>query len=256
MDYSLPSRKRITNYHLIVLLIALLSGACAGVNRANINIRDERAASLVKEAAELYDKGKYGEALEKLSDAERQVRLPEDKLEIADILSKGGFGLLEKKLFKTSLSYYGLSLEINRALDNKPGLVNKYSYIGKEYTDIGKYETGIKYFEEALKIQEELNDKSGIAHNLNNVANLYSYLGNYQESIRLLNQALGISEGIRDSIQTAKTLINLGTINFRLRNYKTSIEYLDRAFEIANTAKEENLKAYALNLIGVVNRSQ
>lgn len=256
MDYSLPSRKRITNYHLIILLIALLAGTCAGVNQANIKIKDERAASLVKEAAELYDKGKYEEALEKLSEAEGQAGSPEDKVEIADILSKGGFGLLEKKSFKTSLSYYDRSLEINRALDNKLGLVNNYSYIGKVYTDIGKYETGIKYFEEALKIQEELNDKGGIAHNLNNVANLYSYLGNYQESTTLLNQALGISEGIKDSTQTAKTLINLGTINFRLRNYKTSIEHLDRAFEIADMAKEENLKAYALNLIGVVNRSQ
>lgn len=256
MIYSLFGRKNIINNPLIIILIALLAGTCVGVNNANIKIKDEKAVGLVKEGAELYDKGKYAEALEKLSEAERQAGSPEDKISIADILSKGGFELLGKKLFNTSLSYYDHSLEINRTLDNKPGLVNNYSYIGKIYTDIGKYEAGVEYFEEALKIQEELNNKSGTAHNLNNVANLYSYLGNYQESVKLLKQALEISEEIKDSKQTAKTLINLGTINFRLRNYQKSIEYLNRAFEIADRAGEENLKAYAVNLIGVVNRSQ
>jgi CHAT domain-containing protein/uncharacterized protein HemY len=256
MDYSPLSRKR--NYHCLIklLIMGLILSACVGTSHTNIEIKDERIVRLVKEAAELYDKGMYDEALDRLSEAEREAKLTEDKIKIADILSKGGFGLIEKRLFKTSLSYYDRSLEINKALDNKPGLVNNYSYIGKIYTDTGRYESGIEYFEKALKIQEELNDKSAVAHNLNNVANLYSYLGNYQESIRLLNQALKISEGIKDPTQTAKTLINLGTINFRLRNYQTSIEYLDRAFRIADGTKEENIKAYALNLIGVVNRSQ
>ncbi len=246
------------NYRLIITLIALLAlvASCVTVKEADIKIKDEEAVHLIKEGAKLYDKEKYEEALEKFSEAERQAGLPEDKIRIADILSKGGFALLEKKLFKTALSYYERSLEINRTLDNKPGLVNNYSYIGKIYTDLGKYEEGIEYFERALKIQEELNDKTGIAHNLNNVANLYSYLGNYQESISLLNQALGITEEIKDSTQTAKTLINLGTIYFRLRNYQKSIERLDRAFKIADEEKEENLKAYALNIIGVVYREQ
>ncbi|MBI4229090.1 MAG: CHAT domain-containing protein, partial [Deltaproteobacteria bacterium] len=153
-------------------------------------------------------------------------------------------------------SYYDRSLQINRTLNNKPGLGNNYSYIGKIYTDLGKYEEGIRYFEESLKIQRELNDRAGIAHNLNNVANLYSYLGNYQESINLLTQALQLAEEIRDLAQTTKTLINLAAIDFRLRNYKRSIKYLDRAYKIADEAKEENLKADALNLTGVVYRQQ
>ncbi|MER3445529.1 MAG: hypothetical protein C4291_01240 [Candidatus Dadabacteria bacterium] len=255
MVYSLMSRKRITHYPIKLLIILLLS-ACVGANHTDTEIKGERASQLVKEAADLYDKGNYDKALYKLSEAEEHAKSTEDKIKIAGILSKGGFGLIEKRLFRTSLSYYDRSLEINRILNNKPGLVNNYSYIGKVYTEIGEYEKGIEYFEKALKVQEELNDKSGISHNLNNMANLCSYLGNYQESIRLLNRALKISEEIKDPFQTAKTLINLGTINFRLRNYQTSIEYLDRAFKIADSTKEENLKAYALNLIGVVNRSQ
>lgn len=248
--------ERIINYLVAILFIVLFLDACVGVKQADIKIKDEKVVQLIKEGAELYDKGKYEEALDRLSQAEKEAMLPEDKIRIADILSKGGYALFEKKLFNTALSYYNRSLEINRTLDNKPGLVDNLSYIGKIYTDIGKYEEGIEYFQEALKIQEELNDKPGIAHNLNNIANLYSYLGNYKESIKLLNQALGISEEIKDSTQTAKTLINLGTVNFRLRNYQKSIEYLNRAFKIADEAKEENLKAYALNLMGVVYRSQ
>jgi CHAT domain-containing protein/lipopolysaccharide biosynthesis regulator YciM len=239
-----------------VLLIALLSGACVEVKRADITIKDEKVVQLIKEGAELYDKGKYDEALEKLSQAEGKASLAEDKIQIADIISKGGFVLFENKVFETARLYYGRSLEINKRLDNKSGLINNYSYIGKIYIDLGKYEEGIEYFGEALRIQKELNDKAGIVHNLNNVANLYSYLGNYQKSIGLLNQALGISEEIKDSAQTAKTLINSATVYFRLRNYRRSIEYLESAFKIADEAKRENLKAYALNLIGAVNRSQ
>ena len=244
------------NYPVTVLLMALFLSACVAVKQTDIKIKDEKVFQTIEEGAELYDKGKYEEALAKFSQAEKEASSPDDKIRIADVLSKGGFALLEKKLFKTALSYYDRSLEINRTLDNKPGLVNDYSYIGKIYADIGKYEEAIEYFENALKIQKELNDKPGIAQNLNNVANLYSYLGDYQESIRLLDQALGISEEIKDSTQTAKTLISLGTIYFRLRNYQKSIEHLDRAFKIADEEKEENLKAYALNIIGVVYREQ
>ncbi|HWP92987.1 MAG TPA: CHAT domain-containing tetratricopeptide repeat protein [Thermodesulfobacteriota bacterium] len=248
--------RRMFKYFLIILSITLLLGACVSVKQPDLKIQEENIVRLVKEGAKLYDNGRYEEALSKLSQAEKQARLPEDKIEIADLLSKAAFALLEKKLFKMALSYYERSLDINRTLDHKPGLINNYSYIGKTYTDIGKYEEGIRSLEEALKIQKELGDKAGIAHNLNNVANLFSYLGNYQDSIKLLNQALGISEEIKDSTQTAKTLINLGTIHLRLRNYQQSIEYLNRAFEIADDANEENLKAYALNIMGVVYREQ
>src|SRR3989337_2587373 len=246
------------SYRLTIPLIALLAlvASCVAVKQADIKIKDESAVQLIKEGAKLYDKKKYEEALEKFSEAEKQASLPEDKIKIAEILSKGGFALLEKKLFKTALSYYERSLEINRTLASHPGLVTNYSYIGKIYTDLGKYEEGIEFFEEALKIQKELNDKPGIAQNLNNVANLYSYLGNYQESIKLLNQALGLSEEINDSTQTAKTLINLATINLRLRNYQNSIQYLNRALDIAGSEKEENLKAYSLNLTGAIYRQQ
>src|SRR3989304_643249 len=253
---SICDRMKTFNYISVIFLIFLLLGACTGMKQTDIKIKDEKVAQLIKEAVTLYDKEKYDEALDLLSEAKNQARLPEDKLEIADVLSKGGFGLLKKKEFNTALAYYENSLDINRTLDFKPGLVNNYSYIGMIYTDLGRYEDGIEYFKKALGIQEELNDKSGIAQNLNNVANLYSYLGNYQESIKLLNQALGLSEEINDSTQTAKTLINLATINLRLRNYQNSIQYLNRALDIAGSAKEENLKAYSLNLTGAIYRQQ
>jgi 26S proteasome regulatory complex component, contains PCI domain len=212
----------------------------------DIGIKDEKAVRLVKEGARLYDEGKYEEALEVFSKAGGQATLPEDRVKVAEILSSGGFRLYEKKFFNTALLYFDRSSEINRTLNNKTGLVLNYSYIGKIYADIGRYEEGIEHFQEALGIQEELDDQAGIAHNLNNVANLYSYLGDYQESTRLLDQALSIAEEIREPTQTAKTLINLSTIYFRLRNYEKSVEYLERAFEIADNAREESLKAYAL----------
>ena len=253
---SICDRMKTFNYISVIFLIFSLLGACTGMKQTDIKIKDGKVAQLIKEAVNLFDKEKYDEALDLLSEAKNQARLPEDKLEIADVLSKGGFGLLKKKEFNTALAYYENSLDINRTLDFKPGLVNNYSYIGMIYTDLGRYEDGIEYFKKALGIQEELNDKSGIAQNLNNVANLYSYQGNYQESIKLLNQALGLSEEINDSTQTAKTLINLATINLRLRNYQNSIQYLNRALDIAGSAKEENLKAYSLNLTGAVYRQQ
>ncbi|HEX9667575.1 MAG TPA: CHAT domain-containing tetratricopeptide repeat protein [Thermodesulfobacteriota bacterium] len=246
----------IINYIATLLLLSFFLGACVAVKQTDIEINDERVFQTIKEGAELYNKGKYDESLEKLSQAEKESTLTQDKIRIAEILSKGGFALLGKKLFNKALSYYDRSLEINSTLGNKPGLINDYSYIGKIYTDLGKYEEGIESIQEAIRIQRELKDKAGIAHNLNNVANLYSYLGNYRESIRLLTEALGIGEEIKDSNQTAKTLVNLATIHFRLRHYQESIEYLNRAFKIADEAKEENLKAYSLNVIGVVYREQ
>jgi CHAT domain-containing protein/Tfp pilus assembly protein PilF len=249
-------RKIIVGSFFIIGFVALFLTSCGSIQRNRIGVENEKAVQLINKTAKLYDRGKYQEALETLSNAEKEASLREDKLKIAEILFKGGFALQEKKLFETALSYYEHSLEINKKLANNPGLINDYSYIGKTYTDLGKYEEGIKSFEDALKIQQEINDKAGTAHNLNNVANLYSYLGDYHESIRLLNQALSISKGIRDSTQTAKTLVNLGTIYLRLRNYEKSIAYLEQAIRVSDESKEEAQKAIALNLVGVVYRYQ
>ncbi len=249
-------RKFIIGSLFIIGFVAVFLTSCASIKRNRIGIENQKVVQLINKSTKLYDREKYQEALETLSDAEKEASLREDKVRIAEILFKAGFALQEKKLFKNALSYYEHSLEINKKLDNKPGLINDYSYIGIMYTDLGRYEEGIKSFKEALKIQEELNDKAGTAHNLNNVANLYSYLGDYTESLKLLNQALGISQEIGDSTQTAKTLINLGTIYFRLRNYQKSIGYLEQAIRISDESEEEAQKAIALNLVGVVYRHQ
>ena len=138
------ARKEIISYCLVMLLVALFLEACAGIRQADIGVKNEEAVRLVKEGARLYDREKYEEALKKFSEAEGQAALPEDKIKIADILFTGGFRLSEKKLFQPALLYYDRSSEINRTLNNKPGLINDYSYIGKTYTDIGKYEEGIR----------------------------------------------------------------------------------------------------------------
>jgi CHAT domain-containing protein/uncharacterized protein HemY len=254
--YRFCQLKFISRCLFILLFTTIFVASCAVVKHPDPGIKNESVASSVKEGIKLYDNERYEDALDEWSNAEMRAAIREDKLKIAEILFKAGFALQEKKLFKTALSYYEHSLDIDRSLDNKPALVNDYSYIGITYTDLGKYGEGIKSFEEALRIQQEFNDKAGIAHNLNNIANLYSYLGDYHESIKLLNQALSISEGVKNSTQTAKTLINLGTIYFRLRNYEKSIGYLDQAIAISDESKDEAQKAIALNLEGVVYRHQ
>lgn len=248
--------ERIINSPVAILIIGLFLVACVGINQADIKIKDEKVVQLIKEGVYLFDKGKYDEALEKFSLAERQSRVPEDKIKVADIISKGGFVLIYKQKFKLALSYYDRSLEINRALNNKPGLANNYSYVGKIYSDTGKYTEAIRFFEEALAIHKALDDKAGIATTLNNLGNLHSYLGDYQESILLFNQSLKISEEIRNSELISNTLIYIGAINFRLRNYQQSVEYIDRALSIADKEGQDSIKATALNLKGVVYREQ
>ncbi len=142
MNKNYLCRERNIHYQVIILLIVLFLGACVSVKQPDLKIKDEKVVLLVKEGARLYDKGKYREALERLSQAEKQARLSQDKTEIADILFKGGFALSEKKLFTTALSYYERSLGIYRVSDNKPALARNYDYIGKVYSDIGKYEEG------------------------------------------------------------------------------------------------------------------
>ncbi|HWP93353.1 MAG TPA: CHAT domain-containing tetratricopeptide repeat protein [Thermodesulfobacteriota bacterium] len=255
IDFSFLHQKSINSY-LVIMLITLSLPSCVTIKKADIKVQDEGAVRLITEGGKLYDRGRYDEALGKFSAAEAETSLPQDKIRIADILSKGGFDLFEKKLFDAALSYYNQSLKINRVLDNKPGLVNDYSYMGSIYTDIGKYDEAILHFNQAIELQKDMNDKAGVVHNLNNLANLHGYLGDYQESINLLNRALQISRSTDVPTQTARTLINLAAIDFRLRNYEKSIDYLNQALQIADRVKNENLKAEALNLTGVVYREQ
>lgn len=95
-------RKKSINYILVILLISSVVSACTGLRQSDIKIKDENVARLIKEAIELYEKEKYEEALDRFFEAEDQARLPEDKLGIADILSKGGFGLLKEETIRYS----------------------------------------------------------------------------------------------------------------------------------------------------------
>ncbi len=72
--YPIIGRKKLISYISVILLISSLAGACAAIKRSDIKIKDDKVVQLIKDAIKLYEKEKYEEALERLSQAENRER--------------------------------------------------------------------------------------------------------------------------------------------------------------------------------------
>jgi tetratricopeptide (TPR) repeat protein len=111
-----------------------------------------------------YDQGKYSMAFEKFQAGLKVTNEEEVYDHINNSLYNGvGHVLIELKDYEESIKYYQRSLEINRKLDDRPGIAHSINNIGNVYYYWGKYEEAFGYYEQALAKFNETGYKMGAA---------------------------------------------------------------------------------------------
>ncbi|PPD18958.1 MAG: hypothetical protein CTY24_12045 [Methylobacter sp.] len=192
----------------------------ADENKKSVTFGQE--ASLEGQALDLYQKGKYEEAL-----------------------------ILFEKAVKTKSKITG-------SRSNPADLAATYINTGTTLTSLGRLNEAENSFQKALAIYEEIGDKASIAIVLNNLGSVYKARGELAKAEEAYTRALAISESILGSEHpdTATALNNLGSVFAAMGDLSKAEKYFSQALAINERiyGAEHPRTATALNNLGTIYR--
>ena len=237
----------------------------------------QKAVTLAKEVD--YDKGKYGDLLEKYGGFLSIYAKYDEALAIHSELAKLREEMLGKDHSDTAASYinigivyyhlgnYDKALEYyKQALDFRERVLGKghsdtatsYNNIGVVYSDLGDYDKALEYHMQALDIRERVlgKDHPDTARSYNNIGLVYSDLGDYVKVLEYYMQALDILERVlgKDHPDTARSYNNIGNVYADLGDYDKALDYYKKALDIRERVlgKDHPDTAASYNNIGLV----
>ncbi len=205
---------------------------------------DAKRSSLNQQVIELYQAGKFNEAIPIAQEAVElsEKALGPDHPDTATTLNN--LGLLYRSIgdyTKTELLYQR-ALKINeKALGpDHPATALALNNLAWLYYSLGNYAKAEPLYQRALKINEKAlgPDHPATAYVLNNLAGLYDSLGDYAKAEPLYQRALKINEKALgpDHPYTATTLNNLAVLHNSLGNYAKAEPLYQRVLKIREKA--------------------
>jgi tetratricopeptide (TPR) repeat protein len=223
--------------YLIVLLLAL--GFSVVVN-AQAPADDDSPAELNRRIVELYQQGKYKEAIplaERLVALKNREKGDEDP-ETATSLNNlallyemtGDYAKAEP-LCKEALEIYQKVLGREHPLT-----ANSLNSLAELYKDMGDYAKAEPLLKEVLEIRQKVlgREHPDTATSLNNLAGLYQAMGDYAKAEALYKEALEISRKVlgREHPDTASSLNNLAALYQDMGDYAKAEPLYKEALEI------------------------
>ncbi len=221
---------------LVIVCLGVLGAGPAG---GEATPREE-ARRLNQQAVELYQAGRYPEAL---SLAQRALELDEKALgpEHPDIaVSLGNLAGIYKAsgAFEKALPLFQRALKIReKALGpDDPATATSLNNLATLYWATGAYEKALPLYQRALKIREKAlgPEHPDTSVSLNNLAMLYHSMGAYNQALPLFKRALAIREKVLgpDDPATATTLSNLAGLYEDKGDYAKAVPLYQRSLQI------------------------
>jgi len=223
----------------IVLFILLISSPWVLAENRPKNLPNE-AETLIQKAIELYNTGRYEEAIPY---AKRSLEITENVLgnnHIAITAILNDLAMLYFSTWRHSEAELLLkrSLEIRERLLGKDHLdvAQTLNHLASVYSATGRYTEAEQLYKRSLEIKERVfgKDHPDVALILNNLAMLYFFMGRYGEAELLLNRSLEIGERLlgKDHLNVAFTLNDLGMLYFSMGRYSEAEPMLKRSLDI------------------------
>lgn len=120
----------------------------------------------------------------------------------------------------------------------------------------GDYPAARKFFEENLEINRRLEDAPGIANSLNNVAVMAERQGDMLTAQSLYTEALERWKQLGNRVACALGFVNLGSIAATQRDHSRAQEMYEQSLYIWNEINDVRGKGLVLNLMGDLARDQ
>ena len=237
---------------------------------AQVSSQDQEALAQAKrlnqQAMELYQQGKYNEAIplaEKALAIFEKV-LGENHLDVATSLNNLALLYQFQGRYSESEPLYQQALAIYKAQlgDNHPSTATSINNLALLYQSQGRYSEAEPFYKEALAIwKKQLGDNHpDTAQSLNNLAELYRSQGRYSEAEPLYKQALAIREKqLGDNHpDTAQSLNNLALLYQFQGRYSESEPLYQQALAIYKAQLGDNhpSTATSINNLALLYQSQ
>ncbi len=144
-----------------------------------------------------------------------------------------GHVLIELKNYKESIKYYQRSLEINRKLDNRPGIAHSINNIGNVYYYWEKYEEAFGYYEQALAKFNETGYKMGSAITLHNMGLVAEAMGDREKALEYFKEDLALHREIDHPAGIAESLNDIGELYIELGEFEKGEACLNQSLAMA-----------------------
>jgi len=125
------------------------------------------------------------------------------------------------------------SLDIQKAIGDKPGEGTTLNNISQVYQAQGDYDTALDYLQQSLAILKAIGDKQGEGTTLNNISQVYKAQGDYETALDYLQQSLAIRKAIGDWPGMCATLFNIGRIQLQHEQTQAAIGTFVSAYQLA-----------------------
>lgn len=130
--------------------------------------------------------------------------------------------------------------DVNKILDCKIMLANRYMNIGVLYKDINKFDEALVYFNKSLDYNRETDNLAGISKVNNNLGQLLLQQGKMNEAGQQIIDTYELISN-RDNVDIISlqySMMSMGILEYFKNNYTNSIDWLSK---ILDTYKETNV---------------
>lgn len=142
----------------------------------------------------------------------------------------------------------GLSVAVQT--DNQEAKALILQAIGVAYRLTNKPQEALNYYQQSLDINRRLGQKWGILASLSEMAQIYSLLGNSDKVLASLNQTLSLEQEIGAKKEAGDTLIDLGNFYNDRGRHDQALQMYKESLQIQRDSGDENYQALCLNNIG------
>lgn len=222
--------------------------------RAAPTLQEDDPAVQCEKGAQLWDEGRYSEALPYLeqgfSNREKGHFEREDVGVCASLLGKiyHAMGRTEE-----ALDVNLFALQVFRNAKNLKGESLVLNDIGAVLNDLGRYPEALEYYKEALVIHRARGYQAEMGVTLSNIGMVYLAQEEYADAISYLQQALIIQQEIGDRQGEGVTMSNIGQVYYGEQQYDKALEYFQEALSIAREVGDIDTEGLILHNLGNVN---
>jgi len=158
-----------------------------------------------------------------------------DSLLLASLYNNAGRLYRKKSVYDSARYFYVKSLQINKALGSKRGIVSASNNLGNIYHIEGSLEKALASYIESKEIKEELNYTRGICISYHNIAAVRFDLKQYDLALKDFEKSLQMSIDIGHKPMQVHNVLKMGNVYRELGDINKAIEN----HEIANEVSEE-----------------
>lgn len=200
--------------------------------------------------------GNQTKALEYFGESLKISQALNDKKGISSSLGSMGNAFKDQGIYSRALESYFGALKYAEELKLDKISAIHYANIGNAYHDLGDNTKALEYYFKALNLAEKLGDKRGVAIDLGNIGRAYMYANNYNEALEFYFRSLKMAEELELKLHVSHTLANIGSLYFKKKDYPKAIEFMQKALEKAEEINDNNEIARILGGMGKVYMEQ